>query len=138
MLSVSVFRDGPRFCSWYSNWLRPGRSGDRIPVGARFSAPVQTGPGAHPNFCTTNTGSFPRVKLPMPGVYCRPSCSAAVKDGVELYLYSHLELRGTLCGEPCLYLSGWIAAQTEWCFGRDRKRIFAFATIRQLLSTAIK
>jgi len=23
-------------------------SGDRIPVGARFSTPVQTGPGAHP------------------------------------------------------------------------------------------
>ena len=30
--------------------------------GARFSAPVQTGPGAHPVSCTTGTGSFPRVK----------------------------------------------------------------------------
>ena len=28
--------------------LRARRSGDRIPVGARFSAPVQTGPGAQP------------------------------------------------------------------------------------------
>jgi hypothetical protein len=30
--------------------------------GARFSAPVQTGPGAHPAFCTMCTGSFSRVK----------------------------------------------------------------------------
>ena len=27
-------------------------------VGARFSAPVQTGPGAHPASCTVDTGSF--------------------------------------------------------------------------------
>jgi hypothetical protein len=39
-----------------------GRSGDRIPVGARFSAPVQTGPWAHPASCTMGTGSFPGVK----------------------------------------------------------------------------
>jgi len=31
-------------------------------VGARFSAPVQTGPGAHPASCTICTGSFPEVK----------------------------------------------------------------------------
>ena len=29
---------------------------------ARFSAPVQTGPGAHPASCTIGTGSFPGVK----------------------------------------------------------------------------
>ena len=32
--------------------------GIRISVGPRFSAPVQTGPGAHPASCTKNTGSF--------------------------------------------------------------------------------
>ena len=42
--------------------LRAGRSGDRIPVGARFSAPVQMGSGEHPAFCTRGTGSFPGVK----------------------------------------------------------------------------
>ena len=44
--------------------LRPGRSGDRIPVGggARFSAPVQTGPEAHPASFKMRTGSFPGVK----------------------------------------------------------------------------
>jgi hypothetical protein len=31
-------------------------------LGARFSAPVQTGPGAHPASCTTGTGSFPGVE----------------------------------------------------------------------------
>ena len=36
--------------------------GDRIPVGARFSAPVQTGPGAHPASYTMGTGTFPGVK----------------------------------------------------------------------------
>jgi len=30
--------------------------------GARFSAPIQTGPGAHPDSCTMGTGSFPGVK----------------------------------------------------------------------------
>ena len=28
----------------------------------RFSAPLQTGPGAHPASCTMGTGSFPGVK----------------------------------------------------------------------------
>jgi len=30
--------------------------------GGRFFTPVQTGPGAHPASCTTDTGSFPGVK----------------------------------------------------------------------------
>ena len=39
-----------------------GRSGNRIPVGATFSAPVQTGPGAHPASCTVRTEYFPGLK----------------------------------------------------------------------------
>jgi len=31
-------------------------------VEARFSAPVQTGHGAHPASCTKGTGTFPGVK----------------------------------------------------------------------------
>ena len=36
--------------------------GDRFPVAVRFSAPVQTGPGAHPASYTMGTGSFPVSK----------------------------------------------------------------------------
>jgi hypothetical protein len=46
----------------YRDWLRAGRSGDQIPEEARFPAPVQTGPGAHPASCKMGTGSFPGVK----------------------------------------------------------------------------
>ena len=47
--------------SRYSDWLRAGWSRVRIPVGARFSAPVQTSPGSHPASCTMGTGSFTAV-----------------------------------------------------------------------------
>jgi hypothetical protein len=65
------------YLSRYSDWLRAGRYGDRIPVGARFSAPVQTGPGALPASCTMGTGSFPGVesgrgvRRPLTPFYCR-------------------------------------------------------------------
>ena len=48
--------------------LQTGRLGDRIPVQARFSAPVQTGPGSHPTSYNMGTGSCPRVKRSGRGV----------------------------------------------------------------------
>jgi hypothetical protein len=60
------------------------RSGDRIPVGARFSAPLQTGPGAHPASYAMVTGSFLGVKRPGCGVNHPPPSSAEVKERVEL------------------------------------------------------
>ena len=55
---------------------------------AWFSAPVQTGPGAHPASCTVSTGSFPGVKRRGRGVDHPPKSSAEIKKRVELYLYS--------------------------------------------------
>ena len=92
------------------NSRKGGWSGNQIPVGKILSAPVQTGPGAHPASSTMSTGSFPEVKsgrgvlltshplvmpwsrksrsiplLPLWTVRSLQSLSACT---VELYLYS--------------------------------------------------
>jgi hypothetical protein len=59
-----VFRCGPGYLIRHSDSLRAGRSKDRIPVRARFSAPIQTDPGAHPVSSTTLTGSLQGIKRP--------------------------------------------------------------------------
>jgi hypothetical protein len=56
--------------------------------GARFSAPVQTGPGAYPASYIMGTGSFPGVMRPGRRVDHPPPSSAEVKERVELYIYS--------------------------------------------------
>jgi hypothetical protein len=53
----------------------------RIPVGARFFAHVQNGPGAHPASCTMSTGYFPGVKRPGRGADHPPNSSAEVTKG---------------------------------------------------------
>jgi hypothetical protein len=65
-------------------------AGDRIPVGARFSATVQTGPGTHPASYTMGTGSFPGVKRPGRGVDDPPHLAPRLKNRVELYCYVYL------------------------------------------------
>ena len=80
----------------YSGWLRVGRSGDRIPVGARFSTPVQTGPGAHPASCRMGTGSFPGVKNSRGVTLALTPFQCRSHERVELYLYSTY-------GPYCLY-----------------------------------
>ena len=76
-LNLMVAHKGLRlgYLSRYSDSLRAGRSGDRITVGARFSAPVQTGPRAHPASSTMSTGSFPGVKPPGRGADPPPPSS---------------------------------------------------------------
>jgi hypothetical protein len=55
--------------------------GVRISVGKRFSAPVQTGPGAHPVSYTMGTGSFSGVKRPERGVDHPPHLAPRFKKG---------------------------------------------------------
>jgi hypothetical protein len=66
--------------SRYNDWPGAGRSGDLIPVEARFSAPVQTGSGAHPTSYTMSIGSFPGVKRPGRGVDHPPNLTPRLKN----------------------------------------------------------
>jgi len=63
-------------------------------VGARFSAPVQTGSDAHPASYTIGTGFFLRVKRPGRGVDNPPPSSAEVEGRVELKIYLPIGLCG--------------------------------------------
>ena len=66
-----------------TDWTVRGSNHDE----ANFTAPVETGPGAHPAYYKIRTGSFPRIKRPGRGAeYPLPS-SNDVKETVELYLY---------------------------------------------------
>ena len=58
--SFYLFIEGPRSIGpgsvvGITTTLQAGRSGVRIPVGGRFFAAVQTGPGAHPASYTMST-----------------------------------------------------------------------------------
>jgi hypothetical protein len=84
----------PGWLSWYNDSLRAGRPGDRIPVGARFPTPIQTGPGVHPASYTKDTGSFPGIEGLGRRLDHPPASSADVKEIVELYIYTPLGLCG--------------------------------------------
>ena len=56
--------------------------------GARFSAPVQTGPGSYPASCTMGTGSFSGVKRPGRGADHPPPFKCRGHERVGLYLCS--------------------------------------------------
>jgi len=87
-------------------------------LGARFSAPVQTGPGPYPASCTMGTGSFPVGKRPGRGVDHPPPSSAEVKERVVLHLYFALGLRGLFWGDLYLYFDPYNATQCSLLGGR--------------------
>ena len=69
--------------SQYSDWLRAGRSGDQIPVGARFSAPVL--PCSPPSLLYNGYRAFPGGKE-RPGRDADPSPpSSAVVRAIPLF-----------------------------------------------------
>jgi hypothetical protein len=84
----SVPESGPgsafRILTWY------GLDGPGIESrwGARYFAPVQTGPGTHPASFKMGMGYLPGVKLPGRDVDHLPHSNVEFKERVELYLYS--------------------------------------------------
>ena len=89
--------------SRFSDSLRAGRSGDRIPVAAIFSAPVQTVRASY----TIGIGSFPGVKRPGCGVDHPPPSIAKAKERVGLYIYSP--------SGPSWSVLGWTLPFITWC-----------------------
>jgi hypothetical protein len=77
---VSIVGTAPRYPT--------GISGDQIPVGARFSAPIRTVPGARPASYTMGTRSTLQVKWPGHGVNHPHPPITKVKGRVQLYFYS--------------------------------------------------
>ena len=82
----------------------------------RFSAPVQTGPGAHPASYTMGTGSFPEVKRPERGVDHPYPPSTEVKERVDHTSTPPVTLRGLFYGVINLYLL--LKVYNRMCFRR--------------------
>ena len=73
-------------------------------MGARFSAPVQTGPGAYPASCTMGTGSSLGVKQQGRGADHPPPSSAEVEGRVELYVCSPSGPSWPVIGRTFIYI----------------------------------
>ena len=74
--SAVMGRDSPSY--------RLDGPGIESPWRRKFSAPVQTCPGAHPPFYTTGSAYLPSLKRSGCGVDHTPPSSADVKERVEL------------------------------------------------------
>ena len=70
--------------------------------GARFSTPVQIGPGNHPASSTMGIVSLPGVNRPGCGADHPPPSSAELEGRVELYIYSPSGPSWPVIGRPLL------------------------------------
>jgi hypothetical protein len=147
-MSYSERTSRPGRRSRYSDSLRAGRSWDRIPVGARFSAPLQTGPGAHPASYRMGTISSPGVKRPGRGVNHPSPSSTEVKERVEVYFYFPSELSWPALGRTLSFIKMYFCIWrffpsspmrfsvrlhvlwAQWSFMRDWNTVHAFLGLR--------
>ena len=81
--------------------------------GARFSAPIQTGSGAHPASCTMGTVSFPGINQ-QGGIDHQPPSSAEVEERVYLYIYFPYGPSWPINGDLYLYLLFTLLFQVKY------------------------
>jgi hypothetical protein len=94
--------------------LRAGRCGNRIPAEARYSAPIQNSPGAHPSSYAMATGSLQGIKRPGRGVdHPPPPSRAEVKERVELYLCSPFGFFAACSGVNCTFTFMYIISPDQ-------------------------
>jgi hypothetical protein len=74
----------------------------KIPVGVRFSLPVQTGPGTHPACCIMGTGSFPGIESGR-GVTLTPYPHLVPRSKNSILLLSLRAFVACKKGETCLH-----------------------------------
>jgi hypothetical protein len=72
----------------YSDWLRAGRSGDRIPVGGEIFRILPDRPWGTPSLLYSGHWGIPGGKSPEAWLWPPTPSSAEVKERVELYIYS--------------------------------------------------
>ena len=97
--------------------------------GARFSVPVQTGPGAYPASYTMGTESFPWVKRPGRGADHPPPSKCRGQERARLYLYSPSGPSWPVMGAPLffsvMYIIDWVTMgilcqnNILWSRGKD-------------------
>jgi hypothetical protein len=128
-LSRTQYRRGPDSSVGIATGYGLGGPGIESRWGARFSAPVQAGPGAHPASCTMGNGSFPGG-IERPERDADPSPSIVVgHERVEQYFYSRCGPYG-LC-RVSVPVQGCTLPFTQYrqrvCFkpGTDQRRHFA-------------
>ena len=106
----------------YSQSLQAGRSGDRIPAGAKFSALIQTVRRSHPASYKMGTESVsPGVTRSGRGVNFLPPSSTKVKERVELHLLSpsvpYWQVIGWTLPLLPIALTNSCCCLVRWCSG---------------------
>ena len=106
----------------YMDWLRVGRSGDRIQVQGENFRTRSDRPGSHPASYKMGTVSFTGVKRPGRGVDHPPTSSAEVEGRVELYICCNSLRSGKSSILPALNLQPVATREPDGLCGNQRYR----------------